>query len=492
MSWEQIRELQDDFGCEILSHTVSHKNIGHHNTNKTWIEELKQSKMMLLEKGLNVRGFAYPNGGFWGTKEGLVHGTDNGHWMTGLFYDYAVVTSNKINTHPINSNMAIDRVSIGSYNSIGDTLEDYKAKVDECIENNGWLVFLTHVDDPAHTEEDTENLKLLIDYIKEKGVDIVTFSEGFELFGNIVETPNCKITKQGNATLNVTSEVPNATKTNAGVVQIGNGISVNEGVISVDDSLYYSKEYIDEFLDDFESRILRLESNVGGGDVTNSSPTVSSISTIKASPGSNFQIAYTAVDSDGILMHELSLNNGSEYSQISPVSGDNNSYIYTTQIAEEGTYYCKLKVTDNLGNSTIKSFSVIIEVNKIIFDKVTKQGQVEVDNDNGIYTLTDSSTYDNVVFFDTQQRLVDTSKTYKLCIKTLEKNIIGEPRFEFNRSWIAQGVTMPTLATLVEGETLKLNFTISQAFTSTERFGYIQFSKSNTGSKLKVQVWIEE
>lgn len=39
MSWEQIKELQDDFGCEILSHTISHVNIGHHDTNKTWIEE---------------------------------------------------------------------------------------------------------------------------------------------------------------------------------------------------------------------------------------------------------------------------------------------------------------------------------------------------------------------------------------------------------------------------------------------------------------------
>ena len=491
MSWEQIKELQDVYGCEILAHTVTHTNIGGHQTNKTWIEELKQSKMTLLKNGLNVRGFAYPNGGFWGTKEGLVHGTDNGHWMTGLFYDYAVITGGGMNNHPIKTNMGIDRVSIGSYGATNDSLDAWKAKVDECFENNSWLIFLTHIDDPAHTEEDTNNLKLLIDYIKEKQIDIVTFSEGFELFGNIIETPNCTITKQGSATLNVTSEVPNATKTNAGIVQVGDGISVNKGVISIDDSLYYSKTYIDGFLDDFESRILKLESNTGGGDIANSSPTVSSISAIKASPGANFQIAYTAIDSDGILMHELSLDNGSEYSQISPVSGDNNSYTYTTQIAEEGTYYCKLKVTDNLGNSTIKSFSVIIEVNKIIFDKVTKQGQAEIDLENGIYTLTDSDAYDNVMLYDTLGRLTDTSKTYKLCIKTLENEIVGTPSFEFNKSWILQGMTVPKLNDLEVGEVLKKEFRISQAITPAERVGYIQYAKTNTGSKVKVQVWVE-
>ena len=495
LTWEQVQDLQNNHNCEILSHTVTHNNIGTHNTNKTWIEELKQSKLELINHGINVRGFAYPNGGMWGTKEGLVDGTSNGFWMTALFYDYGITTGSTINTHPIATNMGIDRAGIGSYAAEGrfDTLENIKARVDECYDQNGWLIFMTHIDDVAHTDEDNQMLRDLIDYINTKGIDIVTLSEGFELFGNAVETPNCKITKQGAATLDVSATVPKATTSSTGVVQVGSGLTINDGVLAIDDALYYSKEYLDNIIDTMQTDIENLKNNSGsGGGSSDSAPIIGNIANITVAPNTNFDITYTVTDNDGIATHQLSMDNGAEYSVIQPVAGENNSYTYTTTLPTEGTYYCKLKVTDTLGNNSLKSFTISVQYNRYIPYNATTEGGC-INEGDGVYSLTDGTTYCNFMWYDTQNRLTDINKTYKMCIQTIEKNIIGEPRFEFGKSWIIKDISsMPTLSQLVAGETLKLDFTLRQAFTPTDsRIMYVQFAKTNTGSTLKLKVWIE-
>lgn len=493
LTWEQIKELQNNYGCEILSHTVTHANISTHETNKTWIEELKQSKLTLMKNGLNVRGFAYPNGGIWGTKEGLVNGTSNGYWMTGLFYDYGVVTGGTINSHPLTTNMGIDRAGIGCYEATGfDTLEGMKAKVDECIAKNGWLVFMTHVDDVANTDEDINNIKLLIDYIKSKNVDIVTLSEGFEIFGNAIETPNCKITKQGSATLNVASEVPNATENTAGIVQVGSGISVADGIISVDSSLYYSKEYLDNILDTMQTDILNLKNNQGSGTTTNSSPTVSSISAIKASPGTNFNITYTAVDSDGIQLHELSMNNGTDYNTIVPIAGEGNSFTYTTSIAIEGVYYCKLKVTDTLGNSTIKSFGVTVETNKIILSVLKIENNAQKIDDTTFNVTNTESKYDVLFLGDTTSTLI-VGNSYKLCFQLLENTLSAA--FDVGATWnVTQDISIFNgfkNATL--NEIVKVPFTLYlKPDTFTNKLIYFQLGNTLTGNGyVKFKIWIE-
>ena len=433
MTWEQIKELQDTYNCEILSHTVSHKNIGGFNTNKEWIEELKTSKETLISKGLNVRGFAYPNGNFYNTKEGVVDGTENGHWMTSLFYDYAVITQNTINTNPLpKGNMAIDRAGIGCYQAAGfKTLNDLKARVDETVSKNGWLVLMTHVDDSNHTDQDTQDISDLIDYIQGLGtIDIVTLSEGFELFGNVIETPNCTITKQGSTTMNITATVPDATKLTSGIVKIGDGISVSEGVISVDSSMYYNKNYLDKILDSLQNQI----NNIGGGG-SDSSPIVSSINTISTSPNANFDIVYTAIDSDGIASHELSTDNGSTYKTIRPVSSEDNTFTYTTSFSSEGVYYCKLKVTDVLGHNTIKSFAVSVVANNIYLSSLFEQGGSVVDADNGIYKVTNTSGKFDVAFlYDTNSK-IEVGGDYTLHYELLESTLSDTSNLTIGTTW---------------------------------------------------------
>ena len=493
LTWEQVQDLQDNHGCEILSHTVSHNNINAHATNKTWIEELKQSKQTLIEHGLNVRGFAYPNGGFWGTQEGLVDGTSSSFWMTGLFYDYGITTGSTMNKYPIASNMGIDRAGIGSYAAVGkfDTLDNLKARVDECYDQNGWLIFMTHVDDVDHTDEDNQMLRDLIDYIKTKGIDIVTMSEGFEVFGNAIETPNCKITKQGDTTMDISATVPKATTSSTGVVQVGLGLTINDGVLAVDDTLYYSKTYLDNIINTMQTDIENLKNNSGGGGgSSDSAPIIDDIANITISPNTSFDITYKVIDSDGIALHQLSMDNGAEYSTIEPVAGGDNTYTYTTTISTEGTYYCKLKVVDTLGNLSLKSFTILVQYNRIIPNKVTHEGSC-VDEGDGVYLLTDTTKYDNFVWYASPDTLRDPSKTYTLCIQTIEKNFTSGVNFGIDKTWAMSGITMPTADELVVGNTIKKNFTVPSGVAEKDRLLYAQFGPENTGSTIKLKMWIE-
>ena len=494
LTWEQVQDLQNNHGCEILSHTVSHNNINAHATNKTWIEELKQSKQTLIEHGLNVRGFAYPNGGFWGTQEGLVDGTSSSFWMTGLFYDYGITTGSTMNKYPIASNMGIDRAGIGSYAAVGkfDTLDNLKARVDECYAQNGWLIFMTHVDDVDHTDEDNQMLRDLIDYIKTKGIDIVTLSEGFEVFGNAIETPNCKITKQGDTTMDISATVPKATTSSTGVVQVGSGLKIDtNGILAIDDALYYSKQYLDNIIDTMQADIESLKNNSGsGGSSSDSNPIIGNIANITIAPNTSFDITYTVADNDGIATHQLSMDNGTEYSTIEPVAGGDNTYTYTTTLPTEGTYYCKLKVTDTLGNSSVKSFTILVQYNRIIPDKVTREGSC-VDEGDGVYLLTDTTKYDNFVWYASPNTLRDPSKTYTLCIQTIEKNFTAGANFGIDKTWVMSGITMPTKDELIVGNIIKKTFTVPSGVAEKDRLLYAQFGPENTGSTIKLKLWIE-
>ena len=493
MTWEQIKELQDTYGCEVLSHTASHTNIGQFNTNKEWIEELKTSKETLISKGLNIRGFAYPNGGFYGTKEGLVDGTENGHWMTSLFYDYGVITQNKINTNPLpDGNMAIDRAGIGCYQATGfKTLDDLKARVDETVSKNGWLVLMTHVDDANHTDQDTQDISDLIDYIQGLGtIDIVTLSEGFELFGNIIETPNCTITKQGSTTMNVSATVPDATKLTSGIVKIGDGIAVSDGVISVDSSMYYNKNYLDEILDNLQNQI----NNIGGGG-SDSSPIVSSINTISTSPNANFDIVYTAIDSDGIATHELSTDNGTNYSTIRPVSSENNTFTYTTSFPSEGVYYCKLKVTDVLGNNTIKSFAVSVVANNIYLSSSVEQGASVVDAENGIYKVTNTVGKSDVIFLYDTNSNIEVGGDYTMHYELLESTLSDTSNLSFGNAWgvTQNGDIFKTLVSAEVGTPVDIPFHCYQAPDSkTNRLMYIQLGNDGVaGEYIKFKCYVK-
>lgn len=482
LTWEQLKTLQDDYGCEIASHTLNH-TLG--ATKKDFRKVLKASKEKLMANGLKVNGFAYPSGSYY------VESVDCSDFCREQ-YDYAVITQSNKNTYPITNSMKLDRGGIGSYDEvIGSTLDEWKAKVDDVYTNGGWFIFMTHIGDKpgGHTDQDTTNIGLLIDYIKSKNIDIVTIREGYEIYGNALETPSTTITNQGkiiSQDVNVT--VPPATKATAGIVKIGDGIEVTDGIISVDNALYYNKSYLDGIFDGYESRITALENNSGGSG--NTPPIVSTIENIKVAPSKSFAITYTAVDSDGILTHELSTDNGANYNTISPTA-NGNTFTYTTSITNIGVYYYKLRVTDTLGAITVKSFSVTVEGNKIILTNSKSANADKVKDSECTYFVNGTGGWNEIRLFDTAQKLV-VDNTYTACFELIEDTLNGD--YSVTNRWESTQDTESFVAfnTAEVGKVVRADFTYYATCNDSSKYLIcVQSSNEITSGTVKFKLWLE-
>jgi len=185
MTWDQILELQNNYGFEMLSHTHNHTLMDGTNSYATKQTQASTSFSTLLKHGVRVRGLCYPQG----------LSDYNGREVVSKYYDFACKTSAsnqeiRINTGCVPS-YYINRCNLGSYfdpetTDFPDTssLEYYEGLVDEAIANNGWLVFTLHA---WHEDFDATQfgyLEQLIQYCQTKGVAIVTASTAFDMFGN--------------------------------------------------------------------------------------------------------------------------------------------------------------------------------------------------------------------------------------------------------------------------------------------------------------------
>lgn len=187
MSTEQIKEMES-LGCEIMSHSHTHRDFATLSKSEQ-IDEFRISKEILRAKGFNPRGFVYP-----------FNSTDNnsreslpGFYESG-FAKYIYANSNMpgINT-PRFRNREIGRNALGSYfdkptegfPQDTSSLEYYKALVDHAENIENWLVFVLHSEPMDSTQ--VQHFSDIIDYIRGKGIDIVSPSEGLEIYGNIIE-----------------------------------------------------------------------------------------------------------------------------------------------------------------------------------------------------------------------------------------------------------------------------------------------------------------
>lgn len=196
MTQAELLHLQNDLGCEIVCHTYTHPNLNLLTTAQLETE-LGESKKVLMARGYNIRGVAYP----FGANNPAVRK------VGAKYYDWGVTTAGLTNTYPLKA-LQVSRVSVGSYYPTGKgTLADYKVYVDEAVANKKWLVVVTHSHDPQHTAEQQQNLSDLIDYIKSLNVPIVNPSVGWEAFGNLVEVEDTlRVTYRGDTFLDNSTE----------------------------------------------------------------------------------------------------------------------------------------------------------------------------------------------------------------------------------------------------------------------------------------------
>ena len=179
MSWAQILALQNTYGWEIGSHTVSHPYLatsdatdGQPNvlTPAQVTAELVNSRAAFSAQGINTTDFAAPYGDYNPTVLAEIakyYGSMRGFADTGY------------NIWP-NSDYLIRDQQVQA----GVTVAQVKAYVDSAIANNQWLVLTFHdIKTVASTNPDdyqynTADLDAIAAYVKSKNVQVVNVSNG--------------------------------------------------------------------------------------------------------------------------------------------------------------------------------------------------------------------------------------------------------------------------------------------------------------------------
>lgn len=225
MSYAQCKEIVD-IGGEVLAHGMSPLTS---ITISEAEDDVVKTKKILEEYGFKINGYIYPSGS----------SNEDVREMIAKHYKFAMKTNEaqqafRINTDCIPS-YYINRCNNGGYydaksgnytNIDTASIEYMKMLVDECVEKNGWLIMVSHAGYMPEGSrkagyENVDQVQLLkdtIEYIqslKASGtdIDIITASEGFEMFGNAAQygdylgvwnesknyhnTPGCAVNKIG-------------------------------------------------------------------------------------------------------------------------------------------------------------------------------------------------------------------------------------------------------------------------------------------------------
>lgn len=170
MTYAQLKDLQDNHGYEIASHTHSHTSLL--GMTETQLKnEFDTSKSLLNQNGLKCKNLCIPYGEYDNTVKQVAQ----------KYFRGVRVSGGRTNPYPILN------LNIWSYSTEFEDLTACKAKVDEALANNRWLVFLFHGWTFKTYPAQLQNLIDLIAYIKTKTVDVVTLDEGLNRQAPVID-----------------------------------------------------------------------------------------------------------------------------------------------------------------------------------------------------------------------------------------------------------------------------------------------------------------
>lgn len=169
---EELKYLQEEDGCEIVSHTHTHATLA--TLTEAELEtEFAATKNWLHENGFTDDVLVYPNG----SHNLLVRN------VAKRYFKCAIDIENGYNFPPIYQ-FSMYRQAFCDASQSSWTLSDYTALIDYIIAHGGWIIFKVH----CHYETfSSVILSGLIDYIKAADIDIVTVSDGLRIYGNTIE-----------------------------------------------------------------------------------------------------------------------------------------------------------------------------------------------------------------------------------------------------------------------------------------------------------------
>lgn len=170
MTDEQLNQLQADGLFEFISH--SHVHIApDERTEADLRADFEASIAWLKARGMNYRGYGAP-GGLSNAKTRRI---------IKEYFNYNLSGYEGYNFPPIHQ-FDIPRVTL--FANAEDTLETYKAYVDNALVKGAWLIFI------GHCWQETFNTTILgqlIDYVQSLNIDIINTQEGIERFGNLID-----------------------------------------------------------------------------------------------------------------------------------------------------------------------------------------------------------------------------------------------------------------------------------------------------------------
>jgi len=176
MTWYEIAQMQE-IGVEVISH-------GHNHTDYTTlsdaaiIADVEAAQALLKEHNCAYDIHAY-----------IDAYDDNVRNILRNYFRCAVVTG--LNTTPVPyppmKTYSIYRIPMLIDGTTKWTLNQYKAKIDECVANNGWLIWTTESENEEFDSTLQGYIEDLIDYARGLNVEIVNIENGIDIIGNVID-----------------------------------------------------------------------------------------------------------------------------------------------------------------------------------------------------------------------------------------------------------------------------------------------------------------
>ena len=179
LTLEQLNSLKND-GYDIVSHTYSHSESIFNPLQNTGVTEeqiyndLVTARRWLDDNGFNSECLIFPWGSY-GNKKGKFI-----HQAIKAGYQFSCNATGQSNNGSVINTYWLDRPFILDSRD----LNYYKNLIDSCIKSNGWLILSTHCYNVTEMPN-TELLESILDYIQEKGVDVMTFKDASSIKKNI-------------------------------------------------------------------------------------------------------------------------------------------------------------------------------------------------------------------------------------------------------------------------------------------------------------------
>lgn len=188
MTWEQLEYLQNEMGCEIMSHSKTHgrpTQIPDMNTQGVR-EEYEVSKQELESRGFEVQSYRVPSG-LYGVRERVIA---KEYYRAMIVSDYGIDGLNRtpLEQYELKS-IWLDNESFGGAKPFGY----YQEHIDKAANENALLIISTH----GYALDGVETLfEQVVEYANANS-NVVTLKEALNRMGNIIDVGDFSKTSTG-------------------------------------------------------------------------------------------------------------------------------------------------------------------------------------------------------------------------------------------------------------------------------------------------------